>query len=79
MSALSVRLPNSLHKHLKALAEREGVSVNQLIASAVGEKLAALEAERYLQERASRGSRAAFEGALARVAEIEPEAQDRLG
>jgi predicted HicB family RNase H-like nuclease len=34
MSTLSVRLPNSLHRHLRELAEREGVSMNQLISSA---------------------------------------------
>ena len=31
MSTLSVRLPNSLHRHLRELAVREGVSMNQLI------------------------------------------------
>jgi len=40
MSTLSVRLPTSLHRQLRELAEREGVSMNQLISSAVGEKLA---------------------------------------
>ena len=55
MSTLSVRLPNSLHRHLRELAEREGVSMNQLISSAVGEKLASLMTEDH-SARASRGS-----------------------
>ena len=42
MSAMSLRLPNSLHEAAKELAEREGVSVNQLVASALAEKLAAI-------------------------------------
>ncbi|MDZ7772288.1 MAG: toxin-antitoxin system HicB family antitoxin [Balneolaceae bacterium] len=29
MSTLSLRLPDSLHKKLKELAEKEGVSMNQ--------------------------------------------------
>jgi len=29
MSALTIRIPESLHQNLKALAEREGVSANQ--------------------------------------------------
>ena len=48
MSTMSVRLPNSLHRQLREIAEREGVSMNQLISSAVGEKLAALLAADYL-------------------------------
>ena len=30
MSAISLRLPNSLHRKLGDLARREGVSINQL-------------------------------------------------
>jgi len=37
VSTLSVRVPNSLHRQLRELAQREGVSMNQLISSAVGE------------------------------------------
>jgi predicted HicB family RNase H-like nuclease len=33
MSALTIRIPESLHQNLKALAEREGVSANQFVAS----------------------------------------------
>ena len=40
MSALSLRLPNSLHKKLSDLARREGVSINRLVNSAVAEKMA---------------------------------------
>lgn len=78
MSTLSLRLPNSLHKQLKALAKREGVSINQLIASAVGEKMAALMTNEYLEERARRGKRAAFEAVLAKVRDVESPEYDRL-
>ncbi|MFQ5792450.1 MAG: toxin-antitoxin system HicB family antitoxin, partial [Acidobacteriota bacterium] len=71
-------LPTSLHRHLKELAKREGVSMNQLISSAVGEKLAALMTLEYLQERAKRGSRKKFDEVLARVSDREPEEFDRL-
>jgi predicted transcriptional regulator len=77
MSTLSVRLPNSLHRHLRELAEREGVSMNQLISSAVGEKLAAPMTQDYLA-RASRGSRKLYEGVLGRVPDIPPDERDRL-
>ncbi len=78
MSTLSVRLPNSLHKQLRELAKQEGVSMNQLISAAVGEKLAALMTLEYLEERAEWGSRKRFEAVLKRVSAQEPEDRDRL-
>jgi predicted transcriptional regulator len=67
MSAMSIRLPESLHRNARAYAEQEGVSVNQLIATALAEKLAALGAQDYLASRAQRASKAGFERALAQV------------
>ena len=78
MSTLSVQIPNSLHTHLQELAEREGITIEQFIATAVAEKMAAFMTESYLQERAKRGSRAKYEAALAQVPDIEPEDYDRL-
>lgn len=78
MSAMSIRLPESLHRNARAYAEREGVSVNQLIATALAEKLAALGAEDYLQQRAARGDRRQFEAALAQVPADAPMTGDEL-
>lgn len=78
MSTLSLRLPASLHRHLRVLAKREGVSINQIISSAVGEKVAALDTVDYLRERAKRGGRKAFEAVLAKVPDVEPPDFDRL-
>ena len=77
MSTLSLRLPESLHRRVKELASQEGISINQFIATAVAEKMAALMTEDYLQERARRGSRAKYEAALAQVPATEPEGYDR--
>jgi hypothetical protein len=78
MSAMSIRLPESLHRNARVFAEREGVSVNQLVATALAEKLAALGAEDYLRERAARGSRQTFEHALAAVPAGTPVPGDEL-
>ncbi len=78
MSTLSVRLPSSLHKQLRELAKREGASINQLINSAVAEKLAALLTEEYLESRARRGSRRKFEAAMKTVPDVEAAEFDRL-
>ena len=42
MGALSLRLPASIHRRLGEVAEKEGVSINQLINSAVAEKMSVL-------------------------------------
>lgn len=75
---MSLRLPNSLHRGVKDLAKREGVSMNQIVATAVAEKLSALLTEDYLEERARRGSGERFEAVLAKVPDVEPEERDRL-
>lgn len=78
MSALSVRLPSSPHRQLRELAEREGVSMSQLISSAVGEKLASLLTLDLLQERGAKGRRAAFDRVLRRVRDVPAEERDAL-
>jgi len=78
MSTLSLRLPKSLHERARVLAEQEGVSINQLIATALAEKVSALDTLAYLRERAARGSRRAFLDALGEVPEAEPIPGDEL-
>ena len=78
MSSLSVQLPDSLYKSLQALAEQDGISVDQFIATAVAEKISALTTETYLEELAQRGSRAGYEAVLAKVPDVEPEPYDQL-
>ncbi len=76
MSTLSLRLPNSIHQNAKLYAHREGISVNQLAATALAEKLAALAAEDYITARAQRASVAQFEAALALVPDVPAQADD---
>ena len=78
MSTMSIRLPDSLHKQVRELAQRENVSINQIITLAVAEKVSALETEDYLRRRAQRGSRDAFAAVLDKVPDAEPEQDDRL-
>lgn len=78
MSTLSLRLPESLHNQLRDLARREGTSINQLISTAVAEKIAALLTEDYLEQRATRGSRERFDRVLSKVRDVAPEPEDRL-
>ena len=72
MGALSLRLPESLHRKVRELAEREDVSINQFIATAVAEKMSALLTLEYLEQRAQRGSRAHLRSVLRRVPDAPP-------
>jgi hypothetical protein len=76
MSTISIRLPASLHEGIREAARREGISINQFIASAAGEKLAAWATEEYLAARARRGDRGKFEAASSRVSVREPDRDD---
>jgi len=78
MSALSLRLPNSLHERARILARREGISINQLISTALAEKMAVLLTEDYFTARRQRASRTKFLAALAKVPDVEPEDYDKL-
>jgi len=78
MSTISLRLPESLHESARALAEKENISINQLITLALAEKVSALMTEEYLGERAKRGSKEKFQKAMAKVADVEPEEHDKL-
>ena len=78
MSTLSLRLANSLHDEVKHLAKKEGISINQFIASAVAEKMSALMTENYLVERSKKGNKKAFLQAMSKVPSSEPDANDKL-
>jgi hypothetical protein len=72
MSTISLRLPESLHRQARELAEKEGISINQLIATSLAEKMAALMTGEYLQGRAQRGSKKAFHRVLKKVKDRAP-------
>ena len=78
MSTVTVEVPESLHAAAGELARSAGLTVGQLVASALAEKVSALAGPEWLAARAARGNRAKFDAALGRVADVEPEALDRL-
>ncbi len=78
MSAISLRLPKSLHQKVREVAKKEGISINQFISTALAEKLSALLTEEYLSTRASRGDRDEFLSALDSAPDVDPDEHDRL-
>jgi hypothetical protein len=76
MSTLSIRIPDSIHESVKRISRDDHVSINQFIASAITEKITAMDTEIYLMKRGQSGSRESFLKVLDRVSDQEPEDYD---
>ena len=61
-----------------ALAARENISVDQLVASALSAQVSAWMTKDYLEQRGERGSWQKFQQVLTRVPDVEPEVYDKL-
>ena len=78
MSALNLRLPDSIHRHIGEIAREDGVSINTFIACAVAEKISAITTEDYIAARAKQARKGAFKRVLDRIPEREPLPGDGL-
>jgi len=78
MSALNLRLPDSIHRHIREIARRDGVSINLFITSAVSEKIASLATEDYITQRASQDHKGTFKNILDKVPNREPLPEDKI-
>jgi len=76
MSTISLRLPESLHKKARDLAKKENTSINQLVSSALAEKISAIMTEEYIANRAQRASKTKFKKALKKVANVKADEFD---
>ena len=77
-ASFPLRLPRSIKEGAQRLAERDGISLNQFIASAVAEKLSVLQTTDYLAERAKRADMDAFWAFLNRPDSEPPREGDEL-
>ena len=71
-----LRLPRSIMAAVKKMAKSDGTSMNQFVATAVAEKLAALNTAAYFSERQSRADLTAFKRILKRRSGATPRADD---
>ena len=78
MSSLNLRLPDSVHRHIRRIAKEDGVSINLFITSAVSEKISALTTEDYIAKRAKKARKGAFSEVLDRVPKRAPLPGDEL-
>jgi hypothetical protein len=77
-STYPLRLPASVKAAAEKFAKEEGISLNQFVATAVAEKLAAMNSAAFFAERMERADLAAFRAILARTGGEPPRDGDSL-
>ena len=77
-STYPLRLPVSIKTEAEKLAAAEGTSLNQFVATAVAEKVAALRTASYFAERRGRADWPAFERLMTRSGGETPRPGDEL-
>ncbi len=78
MSTLSVTIPDSVRDRVEHFAQKDGVSLDDFVASVLSQRVAVAEADSYIQQRAVKGSSEQLLDLLGRAPAIEPEPQDRI-
>lgn len=78
MSTLTIQLPDGVARQLRECADREGVTVDQLISSAASEKLSAMLTVEHLRERARNAKREDFIAFLNGSPDVPPMPGDEL-
>ncbi|TXL75904.1 toxin-antitoxin system HicB family antitoxin [Vineibacter terrae] len=77
-SAYALRLPSSIKAAAEKLAAEEGISLNQFVATAVAEKVAALHTASYFAERKGHADWAAFDRIMRRETGMPPQGGDEI-
>lgn len=73
-----LRLPRSLKEAVERLSRQDGTSMNQFVATAVAEKVAALETAYFFADRQNRADFKAFDKILRRKGGEPPRAGDEM-
>lgn len=66
LSTYPLRLPRSMKAEVERRAKEDGISINQFVATAVAEKLAAMNTAAFFAERRGRADMAAFDRLMPR-------------
>jgi hypothetical protein len=74
----SLRLPRSLKDAVERISKEEGTSINQFVATAVAEKVSALQTARFFQERKARADFKAFDRIMKRRGGKPPRPGDEM-
>ncbi len=73
-----LRLPRSLKEAVERLSRQDGTSINQFVATAVAEKVSALQTARYFEDRRARADFKAFDKIMRRRGGKPPRQGDEM-
>jgi hypothetical protein len=77
-STYPLRLPHSIKAEVEKRAKADGTSINQFVATAVAEKLAAMNTATFFAERRARADFAAFDRLMHRKGGEPPQPDDTI-
>jgi len=77
-STYPLRLPRSVKAEVERRAKADGISINQFVATAVAEKLAAMNTATFFAERRERADFAAFDRLMRRRRGEVPQPEDTI-
>ena len=78
LSTYPLRLPRSVKAEVERRAKADGVSINQFVATAVAEKLAAMNTAAFFTERRERADFVAFDRLMRRKRGEGPQPEDTI-
>ena len=78
MTTISTKIPDTLFRQAKSIAEREDMTLDQFIAVALASQISSWETGKSFTERAGRGDWQKSREILAKAPDAEPEDYDKL-
>jgi hypothetical protein len=78
LSTYPLRLPRSVKAEVERRAKQDGISINQFVATAVAEKLAAMNTVAFFAERRDRADFKAFDRLMRRKGGEPPRPDDKI-
>ncbi|MBA2380206.1 MAG: hypothetical protein H0V76_11600 [Blastocatellia bacterium] len=78
MTRVSTKIPETLLRQAKAIAEREEITIDQFIALAPASQISSWEVTREFEERSKRGDWLRAVEILRNAQDVEPPPEDRL-
>ncbi|RJQ62458.1 MAG: toxin-antitoxin system HicB family antitoxin [Desulfobacteraceae bacterium] len=78
MAKLQLRLPESIHSKVRKIANKENISINQLLVNSISNEIIRYETMQFFADRSRGFDEQHFLDALKEIPEVEPEEQDRL-
>ena len=78
MTNIETKIPDALYRQAQAIAQREQISLDELIAIALASQVSVWEARQNFSERAAKGDWEKARQILANAPDEEPEDRDKL-